>query len=112
MPLGTLALMSNLGALVCGTWFPWATELFNNAAWFFMSAMTDVSEWSTKIPGAFFYVPAPSWWTIGIYYAVIIGALSGWLFVAEPANLERDGFDFDRRHLFLAAGKNRATKPN
>jgi competence protein ComEC len=80
VPLGTLALMSNLGALVCGTWLPWATELFNHAAWFFMVAMTDVSEWATKIPGAFFYVPAPSWLEIGIYYAVIIGGLSGWLF--------------------------------
>jgi ComEC/Rec2-related protein len=80
VPLGTLALMSNLGALVCGTWLPWATELFNHSAWFFMVAMTDVSEWATKIPGAFFYVPAPSWVEIGIYYAVIIGGLSGWLF--------------------------------
>ena len=43
-------------------------------------AMTWVSEFSTKIPGAFFYVPEPSWLTIGIYYAVIVGALSGWLF--------------------------------
>jgi len=80
VPLGTLALMSNLGALVCGTWLPWATELFNHSAWFFMSAMTDASEWFTKIPGAYFYVPAPSWWTIGLYYAVLVGALSGWLF--------------------------------
>jgi len=80
VPLGTLALMSNLGALVCGNWLPWATELFNHSAWFFMVAMTDVSEWATKIPGAFFYVPAPSWLEIGIYYAVIIGGLSGWLF--------------------------------
>ena len=80
VPLGTLALMGNLGALVCGTWFPWATELFNHSAWFFMSAMTAVSEWSTRIPGAFFYVPAPSWPAIAIYYAVLIGGLSGWLF--------------------------------
>jgi ComEC/Rec2-related protein len=80
VPLGTLALMSNFGALVCGTWLPWVTVLFNHAAWFFMVAMTDVSEWATKIPGAFFYVPAPSWPEIGIYYAVIIGGLSGWLF--------------------------------
>jgi ComEC/Rec2-related protein len=80
VPLGTLALMSNLGALVCGTWFPFTTVLFNNAAWFFMSAMAAVSEWFTKIPGAYFYVPSPSWWTIAIYYAVLVGALSGWLF--------------------------------
>ena len=83
VPLGTLALMGNLGALVCGTWFPWATGLFNHSAWFFMSAMTAVSEWSTRIPGAFFYVPAPSWPAIAIYYVVLIGGLSGWLFAPQ-----------------------------
>ncbi|MGD0744865.1 MAG: ComEC/Rec2 family competence protein, partial [Verrucomicrobiota bacterium] len=80
VPLGTLALMSNLGSLVCGNWLPWATELFNHSAWFFMVAMTWVSEWATKIPGAFIYVPAPSWFTIAIYYAALVGGLSGWLF--------------------------------
>ena len=83
VPLGTLALMSNLGSLVCGAWFPWAAELFNHSAWFFMSAMTTVSECSAKIPGAFFYVPAPSWLTILIYYAVLVGALSGRLFAPQ-----------------------------
>jgi ComEC/Rec2-related protein len=79
VPLGTFALMSNLGALICGTWSPFATELFNNAAWFFMSAMTNMSEWFTKIPGSYFYVPSPSWISIGIYYAILIVGLSGWL---------------------------------
>ena len=80
VPLGTLALMSNLGSLICGHWLLWATALFNHSAWFFMVAMMRVSEFSTKIPGAFFYVPEPSWLTVGIYYAVLVGALSGWLF--------------------------------
>lgn len=79
VPLGTLALMGNLGALICGTWFPWATELFNHSAWFFMSAMTAVSEWSTRIPGSYFYVPAPSWISIVIYYFALAVILSGWL---------------------------------
>jgi competence protein ComEC len=79
VPLGTLSLMSNLGALICGNWLPWLTELFNHSAWFFMVAMTWVSEFSTKIPGAFFYVSEPSWLEIGIYYVVIIGLASGWL---------------------------------
>ena len=79
VPLGTLALMSNLGALICGTWLPWVTTLFNHSAWFFMVAMTWVSEVSTKIPGAFFYVSEPSWLEIGIYYAILVGVLSGWL---------------------------------
>jgi ComEC/Rec2-related protein len=79
VPLGTLALMSNLGALLCGTWLPWVTALFNHSAWFFMVAMTWVSDASTKIPGAFFYVPEPSWLDIGLYYVVLVGVLSGWL---------------------------------
>jgi ComEC/Rec2-related protein len=79
IPLGTFALMANLGALICGSWLPLATELFNNAAWFFMVAMTRVSEISTEIPGSYFYVPAPSWVSIGIYYAVLIIIVSGWL---------------------------------
>ena len=77
VPLGTLALMSNLGALVCGEWLPLAAGLFNHSAWFFMSAMTAVSEWSTKIPGAYFYVSAPSWISTGIYYFALVAILSG-----------------------------------
>ncbi|HXF11297.1 MAG TPA: ComEC/Rec2 family competence protein [Desulfuromonadaceae bacterium] len=76
IPLGTLALMANLGALICGTWFAWATDLFNNAAWFFMNAMTDVSVWSTKIPGSYFYVPSPSWISVLLYYTVLAVALT------------------------------------
>ena len=79
VPLGTFALMANLGALICGTWLPFATGLFNNAAWFFMAAMTEVSQWSTRIPGSYFYVPAPSWVWIGIYYAFLAVASSGLL---------------------------------
>ena len=78
VPLGTFALMANLGALVCGHWLPWFTELFNHAAWFFMVAMTWVSVEAAKIPGAYFYVPEPSLATIVIYYAVVIAVFSGW----------------------------------
>src|ERR1019366_3341351 len=78
VPLGTLALMANLGALICGHWLPWFTELFNHAAWFFMVAMTWVSVEATKIPGAYFYVPEPSLTTIAVYYFVVIAAFSSW----------------------------------
>ena len=78
VPLGTFALMANLGALVCGHWLPWFTEIFNHAAWFFMVAMTWVSVAATKIPGAYFYVPEPSLTTIALYYAVVIAVCSGW----------------------------------
>ena len=79
VPLGTLALIANLGALVCGHWLLWATELFNQAAWAGMLAMTRVSELSAQIPGAYWYVAEPSATTIILYYAVIIAAFGGWL---------------------------------
>ena len=79
VPLGTLALMANLGALITGDWFPWATILFNHAAWFFMVAMSWVSVKFASLPGAFFYMPDISWFTIGIYYATVIALFSGWL---------------------------------
>lgn len=78
VPLGTFALMANLGALICGHWLPWFTTLFNHAAWFFMVAMTWVSVEAAEIPGAYFYTPEPSLATIAIYYFVLIAAFSGW----------------------------------
>ncbi len=78
VPLGTLALMANLGALICGHWLPCLTELFNHAAWFFMVAMTWVSVESAKLPGAYFYVPEPSLAIIALYYGVIVAVFSGW----------------------------------
>jgi competence protein ComEC len=78
VPIGTLALVANLGALICGHWLTWFTVLFNHAAWFLMVAMTWVSVQAAHLPGACFYVPEPSWFTIVIYYAGIVAAFSGW----------------------------------
>ena len=83
VPLGTFALMANLGALICGHWLPWFTGLFNHAAWFFMVAMTWVSVEAAKLPGAYFYVPEPSLATMAIYYAALIAAFSGWFKTAR-----------------------------
>jgi len=78
IPLGALALAANLGALACGDWLPWGTEIFNHAAWSCMWAMTWVSEFFAKLPGAYFYVPAPPVAAIAVYYAVLAAAFSGW----------------------------------
>jgi beta-lactamase superfamily II metal-dependent hydrolase len=43
-----------------------------------MVAMTWVSVEAAKIPGAYFYVPEPSFATIAIYYAVVIAIFCGW----------------------------------
>ena len=83
VPLSSLALMSNLGSLICGGWLPWATELFNHSGWFWMWAMIQVSRWSTQLPGAFFYIPSPSFLTFVVYYGLLVGTLSGWLLVRQ-----------------------------
>jgi competence protein ComEC len=79
VPLAGFALMANLGGLFCGTWLTWFTELFNNAAWFFMHLMVRVSETFTQLPAAWAYVPAPPLTLIALYFALLIGISSGWL---------------------------------
>ena len=83
VPLSSAALACNLGGLLCGDWLPWVGELFNHAAWFWMLLMVKLSHWSTTLPGAFVYVPGPDAFGFGAYYALLIGALSGWLFKKE-----------------------------
>ncbi len=82
VPLSSFALMANLGGILCGNWLPWLTEIFNNAAWFFMYLMVWFSEAFTKIPGAWVNIPAPSLTIIAVYFALLIGVTSGWLLAA------------------------------
>lgn len=86
VPVSSAALACNLGSLLCGDWFPWGTELFNHSGWFWMWLMTRASELATRIPGGYFFVPAPGFWEFVIYYALLIGALSGWLLAKERRN--------------------------
>jgi len=83
VPLSSAALACNLGSLLCGGWLPWIGELFNHGAWFWMLLMVKISHWCTTLPGAFAYMPAPPAWGFAAYYALLIGALSGWLFKKE-----------------------------
>ena len=78
VPLSGLALMSGLGGVICGSWLPWATELFNHSGWFFMGGMTWFSEWSTHWPGAYCYVAAPGGLAVALYYALLVATLGGW----------------------------------
>jgi len=79
VPLSSLALMCNLGSLICGGWLPWATELFNHSGWFWMSAMVSISNLAADLPGAYRYVPSPPLWSWLLYYALLVGLMSGWL---------------------------------
>jgi competence protein ComEC len=83
VPMSSFALMCNLGSLICGDWLPWATELFNNCGWFWMLGMVKLSRWATELPGAYYYVPSPSALTFVIYFGLLIGTLSGWLWQPE-----------------------------
>ncbi len=83
VPMSSLALACNLGSLLCGAWLPGVTELFNHCAWFWMLAMVNISRWATEIPGAYSFVAAPSAFTFIIYYGLLIGFMSGWLWRPE-----------------------------
>jgi ComEC/Rec2-related protein len=78
VPLSSLALMCNLGSLVCAP-LPWLTELFNNSAWFWMRLMIRASDWTTTLPTAFFYVRPPTAVQFLFYYTALLAFTVGWL---------------------------------
>lgn len=78
-----LVLISDLASLLLAGWFPAASELFNHAGWFLMELIRVSSHWFARLPGAYFYVPAPSLFTSGLYYALLLAVLTSWLF--KPA---------------------------
>ena len=79
VPLCGLVLISNLASLLLAGWFPAAAILFNHAGWFMMEIIRVCSHWFANWPWAYFYVPAPSLFTSGLYYAVLLGVCTGWL---------------------------------
>jgi competence protein ComEC len=83
VPLSSLALMCNLGALLCGDWLPVPGEWFNHAAWFWMSLMIRLSRGAIELPGAYYFVTAPSGFTFVMYYGFLVGTLTGWLWRRE-----------------------------
>jgi competence protein ComEC len=80
VPLASAALACNLGSLICGTWFPWATELFNYSGWLWMKLMLEISRAIIQPPGAFFYVNGPKAADFVIYYGALFALLSGVVF--------------------------------
>jgi competence protein ComEC len=72
VPMSGAALASNLASIFFGAWFPPATDILNNSAWFWMKAMLWLSEWTARWPGGALHVSAPGPFTIGLYYFVLI----------------------------------------
>lgn len=79
VPLCGLVLVSNLASLLLAGWWPWATVLFNHAGWFLMECIRVSSEWFARWPLAFWHVSAPSLFASALYYALLLGLLTGWL---------------------------------
>ena len=77
VPLASAALACNLGSLICGDWFPWATELFNYSGWLWMKLMLEISHGVVKLPGAFLYVRSPVLADFAIYYGAMLAVMSG-----------------------------------
>jgi beta-lactamase superfamily II metal-dependent hydrolase len=89
--LSSFALAANLGSLVCGAWLPWVTEWFNYSGWWWMWCMVKLSGWATHLPGAYWYVRAPSGLGIAAYCLALIAVMSkgflpakrrGWMLAA------------------------------
>jgi ComEC/Rec2-related protein len=80
VPLSSAALACNLGSLICGDWFPWATEMFNHGGWLWMKLMIEISHAVIKPAGAFFYVASPKPADFVIYYGALFAVLSGLAF--------------------------------
>ncbi len=80
VPLCALVLVCNLSSLLLAGWFPWAAEFYNHAGWFLMECIRQTSHWSAHWPAAYFYVPAPSGWTMGLYYLLLLTVATGWVF--------------------------------
>jgi competence protein ComEC len=72
VPMSGAALASNLASIFFGAWCPFATDILNNSAWFWMKAMLWFSEWTARWPGAALHVSAPGPFTTGLYYFVLI----------------------------------------
>lgn len=71
VPLSALTLMSAMGSLMTGAWFPGAGILFNHAAWFWMTLIRRVSEWAAAIPGGYFHVTSPGAVVLILYYLAL-----------------------------------------
>jgi competence protein ComEC len=79
VPLCALVLISNLASLLLAGWLPAVAGLFNHAGWFLMEIIRVSSDWFAHWPWAYSYVPAPSLFTSGLYYAILLGVCTGWL---------------------------------
>lgn len=80
VPVTALALMSSMGSLLTGAWFPGLTVLFNHAAWFFMNCIITLSRWAGQWEPGSCNVAAPSPTLLILYYSLLLALLTGWIY--------------------------------
>lgn len=76
--LGSLALASALGSLLCAPLVPLFSDLFNHSAWFFTHAMVASSHWFSELPFAWRQVKTPPLISTLCYYGALCVVVSGW----------------------------------
>jgi competence protein ComEC len=82
VPISTLALMSNLGGILCA-WVEPLAVLFNHSAWFWMWLMRKLCIWMAGWPFAAIYLPKPTMALCILFYITVFGAFSGWLWIEK-----------------------------
>lgn len=80
VPLCGLVLISNLASLILMGWFPAGGILFNHTGWFLMECIRVSSHWFASWPQAYFYVSEPTFFSMGLYYSVLLLCFSGLMF--------------------------------
>ena len=80
VPLCGMVLVCNLISLLLSAWFPFGAEFYNHAGWFLMECIRKTSHWSADWPAAYYYVSAPSLFSTGLYYLLLLTIATGWVF--------------------------------
>jgi competence protein ComEC len=75
IPLAGVVVVSGMASLLCGPWWPWATECFNHTGWLAMEAMIHMSSRAAALPGAWWPVPTPSPVTVGVCLVLLASPL-------------------------------------
>ena len=72
IPMAGFTISCAMGSLLCATWAPGITELFNHSGWFWMKSMKFLSEWMASLNGSHFFVAALPTSFLWTYFAILM----------------------------------------
>ncbi len=84
VPVSGVALAGGVASLVCGSWIPAVSEVFNHAAWACMQMMILSSSRVADLPGAAWFVPSPTLLEMVLFASAVVALgfgrfKAGWL---------------------------------